>query len=389
MVTILDITDLQQATSHLADRQRRHKALFNNVYQLIILTTAAGTILEANETVLAVSGLTHDEVIGKCVLAFDMSRWSPPDQDLNKHLRQRFVQALKGEPLQFECHLINSDGQPLYLDVSLKPLHDSKGIVTHVLIEGHNITERKLAEQALQAALQRERELNALKSRFMTLTSQEFRNPLTIIASSAYLLSNHHDRLSDKRREEHFANINTNVHVIASMLDNVATLAQLQSQQETDRAEMIDVGSLFEQVTKKYQQQHSSHTFEYHCNVPVLRVPADAKMLHQIVTQLLRNATQYTPPGTRVTVNIATDDTHMSLIIADDGPGIPPDEQDKIFDSFYRGRNGNNIAGKGLGLAIVKDAVRLHDGSIQLDSLPNAGTAFTIKLPLRNANGSR
>ncbi|TDW31358.1 sensor histidine kinase [Cryobacterium psychrophilum] len=110
-------------------------------------------------------------------------------------------------------------------------------------------------------------------------------------------------------------------------------------------------------------------------------VRADADRLHQAVGNLLANAARYCQPGDSVTLTVSVDDDQAVLRVADNGPGIPPDELPHIFDRLWRGRAAEQVAGSGIGLALVRETVSSHGGTIEATSVPGEGTTITIRLP--------
>ncbi|MDQ7033263.1 MAG: PAS domain S-box protein [Anaerolineae bacterium] len=187
----------------LYDSETRLKAIFDQTQQFTSLLQSDGHILEINRTALEFAGLRRQDVLGQAL--WETVWWQLGD--CAAELENAFQQSLTGKTIQYETQMWGQDNVVATLDMILKPIMNHKNQVAMILVEGHDITERKIAEEQIHAALEKEKELNKLKSRFITFTSHEFRTPLAIIASSAYLLRRHGLNLSDEVQAQHFDKI--------------------------------------------------------------------------------------------------------------------------------------------------------------------------------------
>ena len=234
--------------------------------------------------------------------------------------------------------------------------------------------------EILEIKLANERELSQLKSRFITTTSHEFRTPLTVIKSSAHLLSRYFERLNNEQREKHLYQINFQVEHMSGLLDDVLTVGRAESGDLVFNSQRLDL-ALFV----------ASFVAETRLSVPRLHfvprvsecfIKGDVRLLRQIIGNLVSNAVKYSPDGGRVTVRLSVEGDEARLSVADSGMGIPLEDQSRIFESFHRGANVGAIKGTGLGLAIVRLAVERHGGRAWFESEPDEGTTFFVALPL-------
>lgn len=246
---------------------------------------------------------------------------------------------------------------------------------------GQDITERKRAEAEVIKALEKERELIDLKSRFVSMTSHEFRTPLAIIKSSAQLLQRY-DCDRDEQLEQ-LEQIQSAVTHMAELLDDVLTLAKSEAGTLNFNPTSVELTSF---CTRLLQQLRHSIARDRQLNVTLAEAPlhlnADEKLLRQILTNLISNALKYSPPEKAVDFTLAVTETHVAFRVRDRGIGIPPEDQARLFESFHRAKNVGTIPGTGLGLAIVQRCIDLHGGTIAVSSQLGEGTQVTVSLPV-------
>jgi signal transduction histidine kinase len=250
----------------------------------------------------------------------------------------------------------------------------------------HEQERREQAEMVgagIRNALEKEKELSELKSRFISMTSYEFRTPLTVILSSAELLEYYSHRWSEEKKQKHLRRIQTSVMHMKRLVDDVMTIGTAEAgRQQFDPAPMDLVG-LCRNITEEIQinlQQEYRLTFLTLGNCTNARM--DEKLLRHILTNLLSNAIKYSPEGGVIQFDLICNQETAVFRIQDSGIGIPKEDQEQLFESFHRASNVGTIAGTGLGLAIVKRCVDLHRGQIGVESEVGVGSTFTITLPL-------
>jgi two-component system, sensor histidine kinase and response regulator len=234
----------------------------------------------------------------------------------------------------------------------------------------------------LHQALAQEQEMRLLKSRFVSMASHEFRNPLTTILSSNTLLRDYADRMPPERRLIHMERIESAVNQMLYMLDDMLVIGRVETgtlSLEKSEFSLVDLANTIADELR--QMMNGSHNLNFECYYDSM-VYADEKLVRYILVNLLSNALKYSPEGGDVVLRLARTGDDIVLQVEDHGIGIPKDDQQFIFDAFRRAANVGAIQGTGLGLAIVKLAVELHKGTISLDSRENVGTLFTVKMPI-------
>lgn len=252
-----------------------------------------------------------------------------------------------------------------------------------------DITERKQVEADIRNALEKEKELSELKSRFVSMTSHEFRTPLSIISFSAGLLQDYDYKLDAEKKLKHLQRIQASVKHLSELLDDVFSINRIQLGEELRRAP-LDLENFCRALVEELQVSATQHTitFSSHYTDTLIHqgkgtnACMDEKLLRQILTNLLSNAIKYSPPGSTVHFELACQNSEAVFQIRDEGIGILPEDQQKLFESFHRGKNVGTIPGTGLGLAIVRRCVDIYNGKITVASVPGVGTTFTVNIPL-------
>jgi len=247
-----------------------------------------------------------------------------------------------------------------------------------------DIDDRKRAEAELLAAVQREKELSEMKSKFVSTASHEFRTPLATMLSSAELLEHYPDNLSAAEKNNLLQTIQSGAKKMSEMIDGVLSLGRVESGVLKLNSSRMNLRELCSKVASEFRiAQGKQHVINLVDRFDRADVDMDEQLLRQILNNLLSNAVKYSPAGSEVTFSLARRDEQAVIEIQDRGIGIPAKDQPRLFESFHRASNVENRPGTGLGLAIVKKSVELHGGEIRFASAAGAGTRFTVVLPLR------
>lgn len=262
------------------------------------------------------------------------------------------------------------------------PLLDAKGNITEILCVLRNITKSKQLEAELIKTIEKEKELGDLKSRFITMASHEFRTPLSTILSSTYLLENYKGTDFEREKLPLINRIKRGVNNLTMILNEFLSLEKFEQGNFSLLPSDIDIPSLIKDVisemglsNKEGQVIHYEH--EGHTLVEQL----DHRLLWSITTNLINNAIKYSSENSTITINSSQSSTGIKISINDQGMGIPRDEQQHIFERFFRAHNAINIEGTGLGLHIVQKCVNLLNGTVSFTSQLGVGTTFNVWLP--------
>jgi signal transduction histidine kinase/pSer/pThr/pTyr-binding forkhead associated (FHA) protein len=251
-----------------------------------------------------------------------------------------------------------------------------------VIVIVRDITQRKQADQDIRSALAKERELNELKSRFVAMTSHEFRTPLATIFSSSELIEHYRHKWPTEKTEKHLQQIQAAVKHMIGLLDEVLLLGKADAGQLKFQPTPIELIHFCEELIESIQITTQNHPIIFTKSGHFENACMDEKLLRHILGNLLGNAIKYSPAGGEVIFDLKQMGDVVLFTIKDHGLGIPEADQANIFNSFNRASNVGTISGTGLGLAIVSKSVKLHGGDIDLESQEAAGTTFTVKIPM-------
>jgi PAS domain S-box-containing protein len=244
------------------------------------------------------------------------------------------------------------------------------------------IAVRKKAEEDARRALEREREVNELKTKFVSIASHEFRTPLSSVLSSASLIRKYGDAGDLSRIDKHVERIKSSVHHLTSILNDFLSLGKLEEGRMDIQFEPLQLTSLCEEIIEelrltlksgqhiKLSSEGSQRPFE-----------SDPKVLRNIFFNLISNASKYSGENKMINMEVAYHPDSIQIQVRDEGIGIPNDEKKHIFERFFRASNAGNIQGTGLGLNIVRKYVSLLKGHIDFSSEFGKGSIFTITLP--------
>ena len=256
------------------------------------------------------------------------------------------------------------------------------------------ITERKEVEAALRNSeaelkelLEKEKELNELKSRFVSMASHEFRTPLSTILSSIELVEAYTKSEHQSKRAKHIDRIKNTVNHLTSILNDFLSLSRLEEGHIQSEPELFVFKDFCEDMIDEFKEHLKPNQKLAHQGIRSERqIWLDKKCLKHILHNLLSNATKYSKDGTTIHCTTETTDQMLKIKIRDEGIGIPLADQKHLFTRFFRAHNVENIKGTGLGLHIVRRYVELLKGSMRFESKEGKGTTFFIELPLEAIN---
>lgn len=293
----------------------------------------------------------------------------------------------------------------------LYPVKDSQGRVLEVVVIHHDITEMKRAEEAMLAlnhtleervqrrtneletarlelakALEAERDLGQLKSRFVSMVSHEFRTPLGVTMSAVELLQHYEDKLPADQKAELLDDIRSATTSMAGLMEQVLLLGRVEAGKLGFRAQPVDLPTL----AAKWIEEVTAVTRD---KCPVVcrfgqdleGAQADEALLRHIFGNLLSNAIKYSPAGAEVVLSVHREEGEAVFSVRDSGIGIPEKDRPHLYEAFHRCENVGQIQGTGLGLVIVKRCVEQHSGRIDFESETGRGTTFTVRLPVFSA----
>ena len=362
----------RQAEDALRSSHATNRALLIAIPDWMFRIKSNGTIVNFHDPKLYPLPLPTTDFIGKClsdVLSADVA-------DL---LMTCIQQALHTNEVQIIEYQLQLDNRLIDYEARIA-VSSSEEVMTII----RDITERKQAEAEIRNALEREKELNELKSRFVSVASHEFRTPLATILSSAQLIEHYSHKWDEEKKVTHLQRIQTAVRHMTDLLNDVLLINKAEVGKLEFNPTPISLNCFCKEIIEDLQITTHDHTIVFTDNSKCDVINADQKLLRHILTNLLSNAIKYSPNKENIYFDLDGSESQVIFRFKDKGIGIPQMEQGGIFNSFNRASNVGTISGTGLGLSIVKRSVDLHSGHIELDSEVGLGTTFTIRLPLEN-----
>ncbi|MBK1987202.1 PAS domain S-box protein [Sphaerospermopsis aphanizomenoides BCCUSP55] len=376
-----DITKSKEAAVALEQSQHFLRQVIDTNPNLIFVKDGEGRFILANQAFAEIYGTTVEELIGKTEADFN------PNLDevaYYQSINQQVMTTLQSHTIP-ERMIITATGATRYFQFIKSPLIAADGKAYHTLGVSTDITERKRAEQEIHKALEREKELGELKSRFVSMTSHEFRTPLAVISSSVGILKDFGHKLDDARKEKHLDCIQTYVKHTTQLLDDILLINKAENGKLAFEPAPLDLITFFHKLSEEIQLSAPNHTIVFSSNSQVSVIGnLDKKLLRQIVINLLSNAIKYSPHSATINFDLNITESNVIFSIQDQGIGIPEADIDQLFESFHRARNVGNIHGTGLGLSIVAKCIDLHKGSITVNSDEGVGTTFIVTIPLQS-----
>jgi PAS domain S-box-containing protein len=403
-------------------------SLFENATEGIILTNNKGEIVLVNPAAERMFGYKADELIDRPIEVLIPDRY----KDSHKNLRNGFYQHPQNRVMGQgrDLHAKRKDGSDMPVEVSLSfykkknelfviaflvDITERKKIENNVLMQQMELEKmtsdmRKLnahleakveertiilkealqkleqSQEELNEALNKEKLLSEIKSRFVSMASHEFRTPLSTVLSSASLLARYTAAEEQDKRNRHIGKIKSSVKHLNDILEDFLSLGKLDEGKVTTSCAEFDLKELITETTeemkgllKKSQEIHLDF-------IGNTNVYSDKKLVKNILINLISNASKFSNEGMIIEVKGEARSEEAIVSVADHGIGIPKEDQDHLFSSFFRAANAANIQGTGLGLHIVKRYVDLLGGSVHLQSELNEGTTVIFEIPILNNN---
>lgn len=401
------------------------QALFRHSSLGIIISNEQGIIEKANPYAAKIFGYETDELNGKLIEVLIPK----PLRDRHVTYRQQYIKNPVPRSMGSSLNLlaVKKDGSEFPVEVSLatfeaegrkqivsfvnditerkkvendllrlteeleskviertKELSDALLELSHTNEGLHQEMEnRKKVEAQIREMLEREKELNELKSRFVSMASHEFRTPLGGILTSASLISKYPKAEDHEKREKHVQIIKKSVKSLTNILNDFLSLDKL-DQGKVSSSPMnfrIDV-IINELISETLESTEKELKIQYDNQSGEITLYQEKEMLKNALVNLISNALKYSPENKPVHITTRLNENMLEIEIADQGIGIPEQDQKHLFERFFRAKNVINLQGTGLGLNIVKRYLDLMGGTITFKSAENKGTTFTVKLPV-------
>ncbi len=389
--TLEALENTQQETTKALNFQ---KAILNHAGACIIATDVHGVVQLFNSTAEEYLGYSKSEVIDQVnVVQFHLaseiqSKAAAFSREIGKIVTPDFnvlsAKSMDDLPNEHEWTYVRKDGTTFTVSLNVTTLRDAQNTISGFLGVAVDISEIKKYQNSLQVALEKEKQLGDLKSRFVTMASHEFRTPLSTILSSVSLIDKYTSVEDLEKREKHVKRIKSAVGNMKDILEDFLSLGKMEEGKIQLNPELLTPAELrdeleaviqeMQRLTKPSQQITHTFTVTEDCNV-------DRKMLRHIMTNLISNAIKFSPEGSSVDVSCENKKNELAFTIQDTGIGISEADQKHLFERFFRAENASNIQGTGLGLHIISRYLDLVNGHIELASKLNKGSTFIVHIP--------
>ncbi len=364
---------------------------------IVAITNQKGIIIYVNDNFCKISKYSRAELLGQDHRLINAGYHS------KAFIRNLWKTIANGKIWQGELKNMAKDGTYYWVNTTIVPFLNAGGKPYQYVAIRSDITKRKLVEEEilkmnetlekkikertyeLTQALEREKELNEMKSRFVSMASHEFRTPLSAILSSVALVEHYTAPGQSEKKKKHIERIKSSIKNLTDILNDFLSLDKLEQGKvmaacaELNLQELIQdtVEEIDGMLKKKYQALKVVY------QGPSL-VHQDKKIIRNVLLNLLSNAIKYSPEEKTIYINACVEEQEVAISIRDEGIGIPPEAQKNLFNKFYRADNAATIQGTGLGLNIVKKYVELLNGSIHFVSEEKKGSTFTFTFPRIN-----
>lgn len=382
------LVQLELSNDMLEEAISFQKAILDNAGAMIIATNEKGIIRFFNPEASVNTGYAESEVINKqsSIIFHDQNEIARKRRELFKEFGLRIkddidvmVEKSKRDIHDEEQYTyIRKNGSTFPVLLTITAIRNNEGEITGYMGVAIDISARKKAEEDLREALNKEKELSELKSRFVSMASHEFRTPLSTVLSSAYLIEKYTSAEDQAKRKKHLQRIVSSVNMLTDILNDFLSLGRIEEGKIQVRLTRFDLYELVTSQTgemkgilKEQQKIHYHHQGNR-------EVVLDPSLLKHIIINLVSNASKFSPPDMPIEIRTIVDDDRVILSVKDQGMGISKEDQNHLMERFFRGVNAGNIQGTGLGLHLVSKYAELMNGTVEFTSELEKGTEFHI-----------
>ncbi|WP_051189733.1 sensor histidine kinase [Daejeonella oryzae] len=372
----------------LQDVLSYQKALLDNAGALIIATDVNGIIKLFNPEASRLTGYSESEVIDKAtpLLFHDQSEVEKKRIKLESEFGLKFTNdfAVLVEKSRRNIHeeeqytYITKSGDSFPVSLTITSIRDVTGEITGFMGIAIDISKRIKAEEDLRESLEKEKELNELKSRFVSMASHEFRTPLSTVLSSAYLIEKYRVIEDQPQREKHLQRIISSVSMLTDILNDFLSVGKIEEGKIQVRITEFDIEQQLTLILSEIKHILKDRQKVQYVHEGSSLVFLDSSLLKHIVMNLISNASKFSPEDGAIEIKTIHNEQHIYLSVKDHGIGISKDDQKHLMERFFRGTNAGHIQGTGLGLHIISKYAELMNGAVQCISELEKGTEFVI-----------
>ncbi|MCD6068991.1 MAG: sensor histidine kinase [Bacteroidetes bacterium] len=383
-------------------------ALFLYATEGILITNEKGEIIRINPSAEKLFRYDKEELLGKKIEVLIPKRFSAHERHREKYNENPHARSMGAG---MELYGLRKDGTELPVEISLSPYSNAEGkfvvafiiditvrkqseekmknysaelekqVKNRTLILEEAIQELEKTKKELHNALDKEKELNELKSRFVSMASHEFRTPLTTMLSSLSLVTKYGEQNDTENQSRHVGKIKASIHNLTDILNDFLSVSRLEEGKIEQVLEEIDPEKFISDIITEMKHmalKEQEIVYRHGGNNTAM---ADKKLLRNILFNLISNAIKFTAEKGSIEIQSQVSGSAFRVSVKDNGIGISKEDQKHLFERFFRGHNATHIQGTGLGLNIVARYAELMNGTISFESEENKGTTFTLIIP--------
>src|SRR6266849_6138536 len=380
LVVATDITTRKRAEEALQTSEEKFRSVVQTANDAIVTADSHGNITDFNRGAEAIFGYSAREAIGKPLTALMPDRFKEPHQRGLKRYLETGEAHVIGKTVELAAK--RKDGTEFPIELSLSSWKTREGLFFTGILS--DITERKRGEEAIMRAKEEAERTSKFKDQFLSTMSHELRTPLNAVLGFSDLLADERYGPLNERQKRYVGHIHSGGKHLLKLISDILDLSKIEAGRMELTREDVTVASAFaEVISSLYPLAEKKSQALLQQVEPHLHVRADAMRFKQMLMNLAGNAIKFTPEGGRIELAASQVDDQVRVEVRDNGPGIPPEQQQRIFEAFFRLREtGSATEGTGLGLAITARLVELHGGKLGIESQPGEGACFYFSLPL-------
>lgn len=351
---------------------QRLRAFMQSPIDSIFVLDSEGAILDLNEVTAQRLNDSYENLLGKNIFDY----FSPDLAESRRAIFNRVVN--ERQPVTFEDERNGIHFHTLLYPVMLENDDIAVSGIGRDITAHDQARDKHITDEVARVEAQQAEHTRKLQYSMMSRITHEFRQPLSVILTSAHMLDRYMDRLTPEKRRARFQQIDAQVHYIDHLLREMSSVIEAQYDHEPVALQPVDVMVLVHGMVASLKANERVNVTYDGAEKTFI---SDPDRLENIITHLISNAIKYSGPDSVIQVIVHQSSHEITILVADDGIGIRETDAPHIFEPFYRGSNFDERPGMGLGLAKVQDAVSALSGTISFDSTENAGTTFRVKLP--------
>ncbi len=371
----------QKVQTELEESESKFRNIINSALDAVIMIDSNGIITEWNDQSSEIFGFAQEEAVGE-----SLAKLIIPTQHREAHAKgmTKFHKTGEGPVLnkRIEITAIGKNREEFPIELSISPIKLNDTYYFSAFLR--DISEQKANQKKLERSLEREKELNEMKSKFVSMTSHEFRTPLTTIKSNIDLLAYRLEQEKDSSSPvfKNLGRIENEVERLTNLMNDILTIGRIESGKIVVNLQKVDFVALVKEIIgQSFANQADGRKANLKVKGKEQMIELDSQIFAHVISNLVSNAFKYSEGSNAPEIIINYKAKELLFQVKDYGIGIPESDRDKLFDSFHRASNVGNIQGSGMGLTIVQQFVKLHYGEMKMDSKLGEGTTVSVEIP--------